>query len=1248
MFAQKTKLQLCAKNLTGVEHDLVDVTYPSDLVGAVNDASPPVIGDTVVTVDGFGGGDIPTGCIIGFAGDDTTYYVSTGASSTSITIDPPLRTNLANDQVVTIYPHFDITTYWTNDVEIGLQAEFTQAELIFDRPIKIELFNQNSIFYDRDTHSTGWTAATAYFSTYNAQADTDNQYIRISLKRNGTWYQKYNGKIIQHTLELDEINHSVSFECESVFYGLKDRRLFEVPHIYENHKYASPTRKTQTISGKYVDIGKRIFQDPKIGIAPKSHTVTAKYASGHTRTITLSAAHTVQPGELFTVDITDSLYDGTHLADSVTSDTVTWTKKDWFYDNGETNNAATAGDSEIINSSGGSDIFGDTETGEISSSLYKIKFANHDTIYTFYRKGEDFRTIKLISPSTLTSNVPSGTKFIVSYPSPEHTEATATSAVNNGAGYGIGVTDITVDALTPTSIFATDGYSPTAQMMCKFSGHATVYAMSSTANRTTIKVVGGLTSAVIDNEAVSVYYPTPAVSTTGLSVANGLTQHRIIFDTASKYLDHSHQNWDYDLLDCWYIVQKWMKKTIEEDVSFSFIKDFCVKFGAVACIDYVYGVAYAFVRSKINESSSKVTLTSSKIIGKPRLLANWQFISTGGVPVSSDIEYFDLSSLASVSKYDENNTPTQSFTSKVHVAGDTTIYTDGALPTVGNYVIIGSDSTKYRVESTSSGLFTISPELTADSKENTPFYEYADLSLSIIYGNTFNIKLKHPDIWVGGERLYKFYNNGDFPSIVNYALRQSTQDTNSYYFESVSVVPLIPIGRGYSIPSSKSVICGIGNSFTGIGYIKQFSMAGEENKILTILAGGGATDLWRSSFGIARYFNPDTGTKEIVLAGGFSGESSLYLYKIYVGLTDSGTSNVKTAKVNGAEIIGATSIDYTDETATILQGDYCVFSGHSSVYEITARTSSNLTIAPGLTSAISDKETILVKGIDFSFAKLTNTGTLFSGADVTGIGWSGCFINSDILNPEYDDLIYYTIDGTRIRRTDMSSLEYGFLVVSATLATRAGESLKGLHIQAGESTYAPLYYCDVTGDQIMISDDASMTTYTSLCGGGATSPSLTLRTNDLALSNPNGVRKCYDNMVLIADTGNDKVILYDVDSGYAYCVLDSTLIATPHSVHEDEFIQVLDFDNGSNRHWVDINFNASKLAYKFYSKNRRPYECQVRDEDLGYIDYTLFDRMTIDSGILSAASGSPKFYVYGYSIDCRTHEHKLTLLESVE
>lgn len=1212
MSAQKTKLQLCARNLTGVEHDLVDVTFTGlDLVGAVNNGAGYAIGSTAITVDGFST-NVPTGCVIGFAGDDTTYYVSTGGSSTAITIDPPLKAAVLDNVVVTIYPHFDISQYCTRVSDLSQRAEFTQNELIFDKQITVELFNKASIFYDRDTHSTGWGLTTSYFSTYNAQSSTDNQYLRISIKRNGTWYQKYVGKIVRDTLELDELNRAVSFQTESIFYGLKDVRLFEVPDIYNNHKYTSSSRKTKTVSGKYVDIIKRIFQNPAIGIPQKSYTVTAKYASAHTRTITVGT-HTVQAGELFTVNISDAIYDGTFIADSVTSTTITYTKQDWYYGNGNISPLASAGDSELTNNLGG--VF--TVTGELSSSLYKIKFANHSTIYTCYFKGVDFQTIKLLSPSTLTSGVPNNTAFILSYPSPEHTEATATSAVNNGAGYGVGVTAITVDALSPTSIFGTDGYTPTAQMMCKFAGHATVYAMSATVNNTTINLATGLTNALVDNEAVSIYYPTPAVATTGLSVANGLTQHRILFDTASKYFDNEHQNWSYDLLDCWFIVQKWMKKTIENATCFDILKSFCIKFGAVVCIDYINGIPYTFFRSKINASASKKTLDSGDFVGSARLNANWRFVTTKGSIVVGQIEYWNGDSLESEFCYTETTSSNnQRFTNNPGVSGTDShpMYnnyfncaTFNQLAT-GDKIKFRGDDTIYKVTNVSTTTITIDPILETSKHIYEPFSIYTDTNFTLDYANAFNIKLKYPDLYVacngdsGGSafRTLKFYLDGDGVVFGGLYTKEVLWEGTAPV-HGVTLIPHVPINGGWvNYFNGHSIIISLLNnvndhSISIIANRPDVPQPVGSYSTMYHIATQNSPSFYYLSSGYVERKNTDTFTNEMTC--------------IVTSLVNGTGGSDPTLKRHLLNL--SNGQDSSSNSAQLSEFGYYKF--------------------------ISDENATRT---DFS-----------DGYDSYGI-----YLHSDVLNPDYDDYVYFcgTVAGNG---TIAKVLAFGSDTISAAFTGTAPVSaVTGIGINHGESTSQIYYFFNTVDDKIYVSTSTAWASITNICGGGATTlaQGTYCVSSDLSLSGQSYVNiwKGYDNAYFFTVRDHDKIYYLDNTQSSVACLKD-----TSGEAKEYDPVQVIGCDfqgwwgttgtNSTSLHY-DIVYNASKLAYKFYNQNRRILECTVRDADFGYIDYSLFDRVTVDSTILSAASGSPKFYVYGYDFNWETHDHKLTLLESVE
>lgn len=1167
MFSQKTKLQLCARNLTGVEYDLTAIDFTGiDLVGAVDHAANYAIGDYAIDLDGFSTMDIPVGCIIGFAGDNTSYYVTLadqrgapGSGLMNIEISPPLTAALLDNTVATIYPHFDITQYLTNDVFIEQQAEFQQAELILDRPLRIELFNKNSVFYDRDTHSTGWGLTTAYFSTYNAQASTDNQYIRISVSRNGgAWQQKYNGKIIQHTLELDEINHLVSFECESVFYSLKDTLVSQVDELYYLHKYTSSTRKTKTPSGGYVDVIRALFK--KAGVMPKSYTVTyeEKSLSNSTCTITTSATHSVVPGELISVSIGDINFDGTHLVFSVTSNTITYLNAKNPYD---------------------------------------------------YKKDD-------VAAAVLAGN---------------------------------------------TSFDVQVGFTPTAQYTyggkCKFAGHNTIYTFWND-DGNTVTVYPALTNNIALNEDVFFSYPTYVSST---AASGTVTAHRIYFDTSTDYFSVTHQGHGYDLLDLFWITEKWMVQDVESETAFNLFQELCLQLGACCNIDYIAGIAYGFFRSKVNASTSKVTLTSSKIIGQPKLNGNWPFVSSDGIIVRSDVKYWFEQNLASEFCYTEdlsdstNNfrflseTPTPTVLAYERYSSTINADTFNNLA-VGDRILIRDDDTIYTITAVSGELITIKPPLKKSVHLGDKFFKLTKKTISIGYSNCFNIKLKYPNIFLTdttNKTIRKYWNNGT-ATLGIHPMSYYTSEvlyTSSNDVLGVAFIKNIPTGDGYlQIPNGD-----------GLCYVE--TPAGANYYVYTLKS--------KSAL-------PSNGRYQI--------NSSSYLDilgKLSSGYIASRNTDDNSIKVYNTLIIGLNNlIDVSDTIVRRLNFEMSNAGDTAAVLlknnKINIRTVSDTGVRSG---SISGASNVNVNGQVIGFASITananefelyrfqegTTNAVFSissGVIGSGIVAKSLFLNHDVLNPDYDDLVYADAGHAQcIRKGAVFNPTYNSASNVFTGTPPTAGTVYNFIVNHGESTAQEYYYCSSTNGYILKNAGTDWSNSTTLLGGtlgGVSNNSLWGGTYPIRAhtSNVKIVRKAYDNFLVIADPTDLRLLVVDVDADLMIYIEDTTVL---DAIGDNIDIQCFTnwYDNqGAASPTIfenDVCANASKLAYKFYSKNRRPYVVDTTDAFLGYIDYTLFDRMTIDSGVLSAAGGaSPKFYVYGSRFNLRTHDHKLTLLESVE
>ena len=103
------------------------------------------IGDTTIAMDGFAGdgaGRFKAGDFIKFASHTKVYMVVADATSSSnastVTIEPPLITALADDSIVT-YDNVPFTVHLTNDVqEFGSVGADKDGNLLYQFDLDVE------------------------------------------------------------------------------------------------------------------------------------------------------------------------------------------------------------------------------------------------------------------------------------------------------------------------------------------------------------------------------------------------------------------------------------------------------------------------------------------------------------------------------------------------------------------------------------------------------------------------------------------------------------------------------------------------------------------------------------------------------------------------------------------------------------------------------------------------------------------------------------------------------------------------------------------------------------------------------------------------------------------------------------------------------------------------------------------------------------------------------------------------------
>ena len=103
------------------------------------------VGDTTIAMDGFAGdgaGRFKAGDFLKFASHDKVYMVVSDATSSSnastVTIEPPLITALADDSVVT-YDNVPFTVHLTNDIqEFGAVSSDKDGNLLYQFEFDVE------------------------------------------------------------------------------------------------------------------------------------------------------------------------------------------------------------------------------------------------------------------------------------------------------------------------------------------------------------------------------------------------------------------------------------------------------------------------------------------------------------------------------------------------------------------------------------------------------------------------------------------------------------------------------------------------------------------------------------------------------------------------------------------------------------------------------------------------------------------------------------------------------------------------------------------------------------------------------------------------------------------------------------------------------------------------------------------------------------------------------------------------------
>ena len=323
---QVAKIRIAPFNTAEYGEYMDDMTFPRTYYsGAVDNAAGYAAGVSTLVADGDFVGEDPTGYIIYFAGHNAHYRIEStsiaGVLKLNLNLDKPLEKAIVDNEVITICRWYDITDCAVDVQDLEQEIEVNQNELVLEKQIRFRLFNFDNTFYDRTAFTSAWDNVAAYFTTRNTQNAGDNKYVGIWVYNQTTaaYQQFYAGQIVRDEVQINEPQSEIRFMTESVFYGLNDITIKEVDNIFNGHYYnssyySSDTTKTQTVSGRYIDIIVKMFH--AVGVPKITHDVTSREKNSGQCKIGFVTDPQIIAGEYIEVPTTmGNEYAGLHVCD---------------------------------------------------------------------------------------------------------------------------------------------------------------------------------------------------------------------------------------------------------------------------------------------------------------------------------------------------------------------------------------------------------------------------------------------------------------------------------------------------------------------------------------------------------------------------------------------------------------------------------------------------------------------------------------------------------------------------------------------------------------------------------------------------------------------------------------------------------------------------------------------------------------------------------------------------------------------
>lgn len=742
------------------------------------------------------------------------------------------------------------------------------------------------------------------------------------------------------------------------------------------------------------------------------------------------------------------------------------------------------------------------------------------------------------------------------------------------------------------------------------------YITVSGVDSATVQFDGSHRVTEVDNLNKLVYFTfgTDTVASTSVSVTNGLAAWRVVFDQYTDYKDETIDSLTYTIADDWTIVPRWQQDIVENDTTWNHLKNFCVKYAAVADMDFSSGIAKGYFRSRNRTELRNIILTRDDFVREFEITPNWKEYKENGVEVRSTVTLYEQ----------DDNQDSLTLTNNRGKFGGAVIAsnnkgTSNAATTISNPALQDYDAVKFQnhdaTYSVTSSIF--SPRLQEAVKRSGVFYIESDSSVELKYPEIFFTKLKMPYIYVAGATI-KF-------------LSSSTGLVTGYTSQSVlsgDITNAIGVTGIVGIPHYRLSSAAYTENPLGAGVFTTEENAGDDR--LAYINGPGAENYYETAL-------------DDYNGNGFRYISAGIVFK---------DSDDSVQEDGGFKLIIYASTDDTtvnDSTANYLKRFELTIANGGASWATTDTGSSHIY-----------KFTVDEKN------KLTHANLVLAASSSV----YGVFVRSSPLDPNFDDNVYFTDNYASYSATARFLKKmpcYGERTLSGVLTS--GTPIGGNPRQLSWGCFtgvSTLYWADQSTDKVYVaSNTTNWDDVTNVVGGSSGTPparGASAGATNFTLPNPTGCFRLYDHALICASLDDNKVYYVNLSTATATCIADNATdgISSPGQIFAFDFIQswydtqyalVTAPSTYQGAHMDDVQIAAEKYQPFFSDKTRRMVKCAVKmsNSKIAYRDIHIGDLLELDSTAISQTGGlNTAFYVLRKRMDVRRHVLEMWLLEQGE